>query len=228
MLGHTKDVMLLSELWHMIDKNIFTTPSKPDLFNLYRDEHPEFDQPGAAALRRANLRTYLAQFKKPPRIFILAEAPGPWGCRFSGVPVTSERQFVDADFPINGHRTSLKEDPLAEYTARIYWRVLQYAFPNFLTWNTVPLHPHRIGEPMSIRTPRTREVRAFLPLLRSMLSMLQPEYVLAMGRTAERALSWIDWPSIYVRHPSQGGAKIFEQGVNTVLRRMGLPKAADT
>ncbi|MDE2732631.1 MAG: uracil-DNA glycosylase [Bacteroidota bacterium] len=212
--------MVLSELWHLVDTKLSATPSTPDLFNFYVETDAAFDAPGAAETRRANLRAYLGCFESMPDVFVLAEAPGPWGCRFSGVPVTSEAQLIETEFPVDGHPTSLKPKPLGEYTARIYWRVMGEAFPNFLTWNAVPLHPHRIGEPMSIRTPRSTEVKSFLPLLKDMLHIAAPKIVLAMGRTAERALSWAGWSSIYVRHPSQGGARIFERQVRPILARL--------
>lgn len=214
--------MLLEELWRLIDKKLLATPSKPDLFNFYRDADPVFDVSDAAKQRRANLRDYLRCYETIPDIFVLAEAPGPWGCRFSGVPVTSEAQLTDPDFPIRGSPTSLKPDPLKEYTARIYWRVLGRAFPHFMTWNAVPLHPHHSGKPMSIRAPRVSEIRYFIPLLEAMLDILKPGTVLAMGRTAERALKLAGWSSKYVRHPSQGGAKIFERQVQTVLNNLNM------
>ena len=56
--------------------------------------------------------------------------------------------------------TSLASKPHAEYSARIYWRVMRPWFPRFLTWNTVPYHPHQPGRPLSIRTPTAREITA--------------------------------------------------------------------
>ena len=212
--------MLLSELWHLVDEKLSATPSTPDLFNFYVETDAAFDAPGAAETRRANLQAYLGCYNSMPEVFVLAEAPGPWGCRFSGVPVTSEAQLTDAEFPINGRPTSLKPEPLSEYTARIYWRVMGEAFPQFLTWNALPLHPHRTGEPMSIRTPRSAEVKAFVPLLKDMIHIMEPDIVLAMGRTAERALTWAGWSSVYIRHPSQGGAKIFERQVRHLLSQL--------
>ena len=215
--------VLLSELWHLIDEKLSATPSTPDLFNFYVESNSAFDAPGAANTRKANLRAYLSYFQRMPGLFVLAEAPGPWGCRFSGVPVTSEAQLTNAEIPVTGRPTSLKSEPQSEYTARIFWRVMGKAFPDFLTWNAVPLHPHRAGAPMSIRTPRSREIKAFVPMLEEMLSIVQPNTIIAMGRTAERALSWAGWSSVYVRHPSQGGAKIFECQIRRILKHHQLP-----
>ena len=216
--------MLLAELWPIVGKMLAATPSTQELFNLYLDEDPAFDRLGAAGIRRYNLKGYLACFDKLPRLFVLAEAPGPWGCRFSGVPVTSEAQLDSTGFPVRGRPTSLKPEPLKEYTASIYWRVTQAAFPDVFTWNALPLHPHKSGSPMSIRTPRVSEVKKFVPLLEAMLDAMCPEAVLAMGRTAERALAWAGHPCTYVRHPSQGGARIFEQQVREVFKQLELAR----
>ena len=210
--------MLLRGFWQQFNEKALATPSAPDLFNLYKDEHPEFDAPNAAFRRRDNLRRYLATFDALPAVFILAEAPGPRGCRFSGVPVTSEAQLVSTRFLIHGRKTSAAAEPYSEYTAGIFWRELQGAFPNFLVWNTVPLHPHHAGRPMSIRTPRKQEVEAFTHLTTALLLELKPQLVLAMGRTAEGALKRAGWHCTYVRHPSQGGAKIFAESVRAMLR----------
>lgn len=189
----------------------------PGLFNPYCDHDPRFDQPDAVALRRDNLRRYLASYEAPPPVFLLAEAPGPWGCRFSGVPLTSESQLVDPAFPLTGRPSSLAEEPYQEYSARIYWRALQPHFPRFFTWNTVPFHPFKPEKPLSIRTPRQGEVNAFADLLQAMLAVLAPSCILAIGRKAEGALARIGVEAQYVRHPSQGGAVLFAEGVKAVF-----------
>src|SRR5690606_10917057 len=113
----------------------------------------------APAIRRDNLRSYLAAYESMPDILLVCEAPGPWGCRFSGVPITSESQLLDPAFPVHGRKSSTAAEPYSEYSANIHWRVLAPYFPRFLTWNTVPLHPHR-EDPLSIRTPTNREIDA--------------------------------------------------------------------
>ena len=170
-------------------------------------------------MRRSNLRAYLACYRELPDVFVLAEAPGPWGCRFSGIPIVSEAQLLDANFPIDGLKTSRSDDPHDEYSAGIYWRVLQPYFPRFFTWNSFPFHPHRLDEPDSIRTPGLREIAEYTEVLRAMLAVLKPKRVVAVGRRAEYALGKADQPCIYVRHPSQGGARKFETGILSVMRR---------
>lgn len=216
--------MLFNEVWSLWESTVFTTPSTDTLFNPYRDRTDALDIPDADAVRRNNLRQYLACYTTIPPILLVAEAPGPWGCRFSGVPLVSEAQLVDPTFPISGQPTSLQKEPHTEYSASIYWRTLQSYFPHFFTWNTVPYHPHRPGQPLTIRTPRAAEINASLDVLRGLLDILHPELVLAIGRKAEHALHKLEADCTYIRHPSQGGAKLFAAGVEEVMQALALPQ----
>lgn len=213
--------MLLGDVWDLLEEHVFARDSTERLFNQYKDRHPELDLQEAPAIRRDNLRRYLGAYDRMPEVFLLAEAPGPWGCRFSGVPITSEAQLLDRDFPVHGRQSSVAEEPHREYSAGIHWRVLAPYFPAFLTWNTVAFHPHK-KNPLSIRTPTNREIDSFRGVLDGFLQVIQPKYVAAVGRKAERALDRLGIEHTYVRHPSQGGAKRFEEGVMEILCRAGL------
>ncbi len=215
------------DVWDLLETHVFPEPSTDELFNPYRDAHEGIDRPDAARIRRANLKSYLRCYDERPPLFLLAEAPGPWGCRFSGVPFTSEAQLVDPDFPIDGRASSRNAEPHREYSGAIYWRVLRPYFPHFFTWNSVPLHPHDAGEPLTIRTPRRREVARYERVLAELLDRLQPERIVAVGRKAERALREVGADSTYVRHPSQGGAKQFEAGMREILAELALPSVAE-
>ena len=219
--------MLLDDVWTLLETRVFPEPSSDTLFNPYHSTHGTLDRPDAATTRRDNLRSYLACFAERPPLFLLAEAPGPWGCRFSGVPLVSESQLVDDGFPIDGAPTSQEDEPHREYSASIYWRVLQPYFPHFFTWNSVPFHPHDAGEPLTIRTPRRSEVARYEGVVDDLLGLLQPERVIAIGRKAERALDEIEADCTYVRHPSQGGAKKFEAGMLNIMMEHGLQPVTD-
>jgi hypothetical protein len=211
---------MLTDVWTLFDTHIFSTPSSDEAFNPYRNRRDHLDVPDAHTIRRENLRAYLNAYDAAPPLFLLLEAPGPWGCRFSGVPITSEAQLTDPDFPIDGQQTSLEDEPHTEYSASIFWRVLQPHFPHFFVWNSLPLHPHDPGEPLTIRTPRRTEVREWQPLLTGLLDALDPDRIVGVGRKAERALTEVDADPTYVRHPSQGGAKKFEAGIHEIVSTM--------
>ena len=207
-------------LWHLIEAEVFPAPSSDRLFNPYRDTHPAHDEPDAQTIRQANLRAALDALSRKPRVLVVAEAPGPWGCRFSGVPLVSEQQLLDPTYPINGQPTSQRAahgEPIKEYSGAIYWRVMEPYWGRFWTWNTVPLHPHKPGEPLTIRTPTAAEVRAWHGVLAAMIEVLGPETVVAVGRKAEGALTAIGAEPVYVRHPSQGGATRFAEGMRDLL-----------
>jgi hypothetical protein len=213
---------MLPNVWDLFDTHLFPTASTDELFNPYRDRRDDLDAPHAPEQRRDNLRQYLQCFEEPPRLFLLLEAPGPWGCRFSGVPVTSESQLTDTDFPIDGTATSQKDTPITEYSASIFWRVLRPYFPHFFVWNSLPLHPHDAGEPLSIRTPRRSEVREWHELLDALLEVLNPDRTVGVGRKGERALNEVGADPTYVRHPSQGGANKFKAGMKSIVTEMEL------
>ncbi len=217
---------MLSNVWSLLESEVVPAPSTDEAFNPYRDRHDDLDCADAPARRRENLRAFLSCYDTAPPLFLLLEAPGPWGCRFTGVPITSEAQLLDPDFPIDGQKTSQNDDPHTEYSASIFWRVLRPYFPHFFVWNSLPLHPHAPDEPLSIRTPRRTEVREWKPLLRALLDTLQPDRIIGVGRKAERALTEAGADPTYVRHPSQGGAKKFERGMNELTDAVGLTPSA--
>ena len=214
-------------IWQTIDRLVVRSAPAEGLFNPYQNHHTEWDRPDAVAIRIQNLRLYLDDHEKGREngsipLFLLMEAPGPWGCRFSGVPITSEAQLTDPSFPGSGRQSTTKAEPFSEYSASIYWRILSPYWKSLFTWNTVPMHPFHLGKPDSIRTPKQSEINTFLPVLEQIVEWAQPKRILAVGRKAENALSRISVEADYIRHPSQGGSKIFEDGVRRVIHEMGI------
>ena len=208
---------------------LYDEPAGDRMVNPYRDAGP-LDAPGAPALRRANLEAALdavaaAAPGGTPDVLVVAEAPGPWGCRFSGVPFTNERQLLDPGFPVTGAPTSERfattGEPVSEYSGTIYWGAMLPHWGRFWTWNAVPLHPHKAGQPLTIRTPGVREVRRWHGLLAGVVEAIGPRAVVAVGRKAEGALGAVGAGPTYVRHPSQGGATLFRQGMAAVWERLG-------
>jgi uracil-DNA glycosylase len=84
-------------------------------------------------------------------------------------------------------------------------------------WNAYPFHPHRPGEPRSNRTPRAAEVRQGQPFLAHVCALFAGAPVVAMGNTAARALMLLSVEHIKVRHPAQGGARLFAAGLRQVV-----------
>jgi hypothetical protein len=151
-----------------------------------------FNQYAGSELRRDRLAAYLERRAQAPYLLV-GEAAGYRGARVSGVPFTSERQLSGAG--------------PAEATATIVQRTLaelQLA-DDVLLWNVVPTHPHRPGLPESNRRPTAGEVRE---AVRFLVELARDRRTVAVGRLAHAVLG-----GRYVRHPSNGGAAAFREGL---------------
>jgi uracil-DNA glycosylase len=144
-------------------------------------------------LLRERLGTYL-EARRAAAVLLVGEALGYRGGRISGLPFTSERQ--------------LSGTGPAEATATIVHRVLETLGlgESVLLWNVVPTHP---GTKRSNRRPSREEIEAGLPFLER---LAVGRRVVAVGRLAARETG-----APYVRHPSHGGARGFEAGLEALL-----------
>jgi len=213
--------MPLNDIWYLFQKIVFPIQSTEILFNQYKDSDPIVDLPNANNIRKQNLRNYLESFFQRPPILVVGEAPGPRGCRFSGVPFTSEAQLCAHGYlPFAGRQSSARESPYAENTATIFWKALAPYHPKFFVWNCVPFHPHNQEEILSIRSPTKREVSFYSGILLELKTLVKPIHILAVGRKAEFGLKQIGVRPIYLKHPSHGGAREFRTRLARVLARM--------
>jgi hypothetical protein len=154
------------------------------------------------------------------QVILLAEAAGYQGCRFSGIPMTSEDHLVGPE-PVpwaaaGGYRRSSARDRLwREPSATILWETLGERM-DCLIWNTFPWHPMGKRGPLSNRTPRAAEVQAGLPVLAAVRERYPGAQLVAIGRVAERTLQAQGIPTRYVRHPAHGGKNDFVAGINAL------------
>ena len=102
---------------------------------------------------------------------------------------------------------------VAERTAAVVWRMLDRIDANIFLWNVFPLHPHDPQEPFTNRQHNARERRAGEELLKSLIDLLKPMRIVAVGNDAAGAAKRISiaTPVICVRHPSYGGQTQFLQ-----------------
>lgn len=183
--------------------------------NPWVDEVPGFDRQGAAQQRIDNLRTYL-QLHRDARWMLVGQEAGYAGCRFSGIPFTSEDMLegpkVHPVFAGLGlRRTSVFDKPIAERSAKIVWPAIGSRRVAVL-WNSFPFHCHEPKRPLTNRAWKPADDRDGLAerILRHVVSELFPGIqLIAVGRKAEAALGDLGFSVIPVRHPSQGGATIF-------------------
>ena len=220
--------MLLKRLWGFFQDNIFSTiPSeRPDrpLCNFYRERLPEADHSHAPNIRQDNLRRYLESFTTTPQILMIGEVPGWRGCRFSGVPFTSEAQLVGKILPFDGNQSSAASTPYKEATATIFWQLMAPYYPSFLVWNCIPFHPHQPGVPLSNRTPSQLEITCYRSILKGFIAQLRPNLIIAIGRQPEKALQKIGVSATVVRHPSHGGSKLFQSQITAIMSYIDLAK----
>ncbi len=83
-----------------------------------------------------------------------------------------------------------------------------------ILWNTVPTHPHRPGAALSNRRPTVAEVAAGAEFAERLIALVRPATVVAVGRIAESVLGA---SATYVRHPANGGATAFAEGMRAIL-----------
>lgn len=192
---------------------------KAGVFNQYAEVDPALDLAEGAAVRRANLRCYLETFAGA-RWLLVGEAAGYAGCRFSGIPFTAEAQLVGPQ-PLSWTqgkglaRSSRAKQPWKERSACVVWAALE-GRSDCLLWNAFPWHPFRPGQPLSNRQPGA-DLADGLPVLRHILTLFPSARPCAVGRTAQQALAALGVTAPYIRHPSHGGKRAFEKGLNEVM-----------
>lgn len=212
-------------LWEWFERQILPlegTDGDRPLFNFYRDEVSGVDREGGARTRCENLRRYLESFAAAPQTLAVGEAPGWRGCRFTGIPFTSEALIANEGWPFAVERTSLLQLPACEPTATMFWRTAGPWTGRILAWNCIPLHPHLPGQPLTNRSPAPAEIRHYLPQLAALVELLKPRQILAIGLCAQSAMKRAGIPFIPIRHPSHGGARQFS---NNLLAAMAAEPA---
>nr|MDO8087760.1 uracil-DNA glycosylase [Candidatus Sigynarchaeum springense] len=215
--------MILDDIWQYIKQVVFTVPSSERLFNLYREVNLSFDRETANEIRQQNLMSYFSSFTERPTILIVGEAPGPKGCRFPGVPFTSESQLCRHILPFSGEQSSLN-GPYSEITANVFWKAITQYHSKIFVWNCIPFHPHNPGDFLSIRAPTNEEISRFSKILSEIYLKLKPERIIAIGKKSASLLSKLDIKFTYIRHPSHGGIEAFNEGISSFFRNLNTTK----
>ncbi len=188
-----------------------------DAFNPYSDTCVAFDRPDAAAIRRGNLAKALgAALATGVESVWIARDLGYRGGRRTGLALTDEAH-------LNAHASLLGAEDLrrstlgpaaAERTATVIWRMLMEIGKPIFLWNVFPLHPHEPGRPMTNRSHTRFERHACKHVMVTLLDLLAPQAVLAIGRDAEASMADLGIAAKQVRHPSYGGQPEFIAGVS--------------
>jgi hypothetical protein len=190
------------------------------LFHPWREQCP-FDAEGSGPDGRlARLASHL---DCEPRLILVGEACGYQGCRYSGIPFTSERLLLEGAIPrMPAVRTRLSQraKPFSEPSATIVWKSLFRLglAGDTILWNALPLHPHRVETPWSNRTPTDAELAVGAEALNLLSQAFVDAKFVAVGRKAEASLQRLGLQCDgAVRHPANGGAKAFFQGLSQLV-----------
>lgn len=203
--------------------------SWPNIFNPWREYDPHMDLYSNAWLLRQ--RRLTRHFDVRARYLLIGEAPGYQGCRYSGVPFTSERLIIEGEIPrvSDGYqfkglvsRITQRQLPWSEPSATIVWKALRMLqiHEQAVCWNAFPWHPHKPGEPLSNRTPAADEMSnsTALQLLDVVVRSFPSAVVVSVGKLSTQALQDIGCrPFHRVRHPANGGASLFRKGLTEVV-----------
>lgn len=164
-----------------------------NVYNQYSNNYMENE------VRRHNLLLYLKEMNKIcPNVLLVGEAPGYHGCRFTGVPFTSEKIIIDGIDElsllgkIRGYKKSNETLKLkTEATATIVWESLNnYSFIPLL-WNAFPFHPHKNSDNTKNRAPNKNELSIGEYFLKEIIDMFGIPTIVAIGRKAEKSLKTI-------------------------------------
>ncbi|MFQ5598311.1 MAG: uracil-DNA glycosylase [Nitrospiria bacterium] len=189
------------------------------MFNPWAQRCDSETDPKGHIMRRER---FLAHLSGPyPRILLIGEAAGYQGCRFSGIPFTSERLLLEGKIPRIPRlekRITRRLRPWSEPSATIVWNTLyelnlaEYA----VLFNAVPWHPAGKKGAFSNRAPTSDEKAASIRYLKRFLNLYPGISIAALGVTAHAALDTLGRAHHRLRHPAYGGATAFRDG----LRRM--------
>lgn len=197
-------------------KMLQTVQTGHNSFNFYRAKRTN--------TQRHNLQCYLQQLRGlQPSLALIGEAPGYNGCRLTGVPFSSQALIAEGVLDgrlfgaHNGYR--ITRPPFTrEQSAAIVWETLQQFDTPALCWNAYCFHPHQPDRPDSNRKPTVKEIEAGAPYLRQLLTLFPSvTTVVAVGNSAEAALTRLGITHTKVRHPAHGGKPKFVAGMETIL-----------
>jgi hypothetical protein len=191
-----------------------------------------------SAIRRKQLAAYLRKRLGKIRLVVIGEALGYRGGHFSGIPMTSERILLGKKrdngiepehvfSSIKPRRTSKSQkcpNGFSEPTATIVWSTLLRLGlkpEQFVLWNAFPWHSFdpRRGR-LSNRMPNKSERAAGLSVLKAFFDLFPCNEIVALGNIAASQLKELSVESHRVRHPASGGAKLFRQQIEKIVKKV--------
>lgn len=201
------------------------------VFNPYRDHCQMHDLANAAAMRRKNLREYLAVVERLRTDTIwMGRDLGYRGGRRTGLALTDEARLPMFAAYYAGFAPSkaTKGPSVAERTAAEIWAVLAHLERPPLLWNVFPFHPHDRDDPMTNRRFVAHELAEVTDLNRTLITWLGIRRIVCIGQDATAYAATFGVEVECVRHPSYGGVTEFRQGMQRIYGEEMKPIEAST
>jgi hypothetical protein len=192
----------------------------------------------APGIRRRQLAAYLRKRLGKAKLVVIGEALGYRGGHFSGIPMTSERillgkkkdtgikpeQVFSSVKPRRTSKSRKCPDGFSEPTATIVWSAmlkLGLKPEQFVLWNAFPWHSFDSRRGMlSNRMPNKSERSAGLSVLKAFLDLFPCNEIVALGNVAASQLKELNVEPHRVRHPASGGAKLFRQQIEKIVKKI--------
>ncbi|MGQ5640131.1 MULTISPECIES: uracil-DNA glycosylase [unclassified Streptomyces] len=179
---------------------------------------------GDGQIRERNLRLYLKLMaQNRPDLLLVGEAPGYRGHAVTGVPFMSVRELAARPGLITGNPKGdgfeIPPTPAAQWEASpaTVWKTMaSWRGPLPIFWPVYPHHPHAPGNLATNRTPRAEEITAGTPVALALAEAFRVTTIVAVGRKAQNALARNGVAAEAVRHPAQGGARVFATQLATL------------
>lgn len=190
-----------------------------DVFNPYRDRCEIHDLADGPAVRRRNLRSYLAAVEALEADTIwMGRDLGYRGGRRTGLALTDEKHLskIPKYYPGATAMKATRGVVVSERTAAEIWTVLPHLDKRPLLWNVFPLHPYEPSDPMTNRRFTSRELASVTELNRALVEWLGIKRIVCVGQDAAAYALSFGVNVECVRHPSYGGIKDFREGMRRI------------
>jgi hypothetical protein len=187
--------------------------SLENVFNPYIDKCNLNDLDNAPQIRAHTLASILeAATKVELEAIWIGRDLGYRGGRRTGLALTDDINLTNhaARWGINIDRAT-EGDAISERTAAVIWSLLSEISEPVFLWNVFPFHPYNVGNEFSNRQHTRSERDLGEQILESLISILKPKKIIAIGNDAAYSISKLSNSvnSIHVRHPSYGGKTEF-------------------